>query len=35
MSDLERLQRELCQLPQLCRGSDQGCPIIDSLDKSG
>ncbi|KEZ76019.1 MULTISPECIES: MerR family DNA-binding protein [Salinisphaera] len=34
MADLDRLQQELGQLLQLCRGSDQGCPIIDGLDTS-
>ena len=34
MADLDRLQQELGNLLQLCRGSDQGCPIIDGLDAS-
>jgi len=32
IADLDRLQQELGQLLQLCRGSDRGCPIIDGLD---
>lgn len=32
MADLDRLQQELEQLLQLCRGSDKGCPIIEDLD---
>ena len=32
--DLERLQHELELLLNLCRGSDKGCPIIESLDST-
>lgn len=32
--DLERLQYELELLLNLCRGSDKGCPIIESLDST-
>lgn len=32
MADLDQLGRELERLLELCRGSDQGCPIIDGLD---
>lgn len=32
MADLDKLQQELSRLLDLCRGSDQGCPIIDGLD---
>ena len=32
--DLERLQHELELLLSLCRGSDKGCPIIESLDST-
>jgi len=32
LADLETLQHELQQLLYLCRGSDQGCPILDGLD---
>jgi len=34
MADLDQLQQELSRLLELCRGSDQGCPIIDGLDTS-
>jgi len=32
MADLDQLQQELSRLLDLCRGSAQGCPIIDGLD---
>lgn len=32
MADLDQLGQELERLLKLCRGSDQGCPIIDGLD---
>ncbi|MFC3105282.1 MerR family DNA-binding protein [Salinisphaera aquimarina] len=32
MADLDQLQQELERLLKLCRGSGQGCPIIDGLD---
>ncbi len=35
LADLDQLQQELERLLQLCRGSDQGCPIIDGLDTPG
>lgn len=35
MSDLERLQNELELLLNLCRGSEEGCPIIAGLDAHG
>ena len=31
IADLDHLQRELQLLLNLCRGSDQGCPIIEGL----
>jgi DNA-binding transcriptional MerR regulator len=34
LADLEQLQNELQQLLHLCQGSDQGCPIIEGLDRS-
>lgn len=34
ITDLERLQRELELLLNLCRGSEDGCPIIEGLDHS-
>ncbi|MEX2515688.1 MAG: heavy metal-responsive transcriptional regulator [Gammaproteobacteria bacterium] len=34
LEDLERLQHELELLLNLCRGSDKGCPIIESLDSA-
>lgn len=34
MADLDRLQRELELLLNLCRGSEDGCPIIEGLDRS-
>jgi DNA-binding transcriptional MerR regulator len=34
MADLDQLQQELERLLKLCRGSDQGCPIIEGLDAS-
>jgi len=30
--DLDRLQRELDGLLNLCRGSDNGCPILEGLE---
>lgn len=33
LADLEQLQHELQQLLHLCQGSEQGCPIIDGLDR--
>lgn len=32
MADLDRLQRELELLLNLCHGSESGCPIIEGLD---
>lgn len=32
LMDLDHLQRELEGLPNLCRGSAAGCPILDGLE---
>lgn len=32
MADLDRLQRELKLLLNLCRGSEDGCPILEAID---
>lgn len=34
LAELEQLQHELQQLLHLCQGSDQGCPIIEGLDRA-
>ncbi len=34
LADLTHLQAELELLLNLCRGSDQGCPIIEGLDQN-
>lgn len=33
LADLDRLKRELELLLNLCRASEDGCPIIDSLER--
>ncbi|WP_148862210.1 heavy metal-responsive transcriptional regulator [Marinobacter fonticola] len=35
LGDLERLRHELKLLLNLCRGTEKGCPIIDSLNTCG